>query len=122
MINEPRPLQDAPLRVPTVADIADKQDGVWTPLPSLIDVALDERRLQPRYEKSTAPRLSDHPLLKFFRYEHLPEALREVSKPFGMLASEVCRLTPTGAEQTVALRKLLEAKDAAVRAKLEVSL
>lgn len=85
-------------------------------------IAEDERRLKPAYEKSTEPRRGDHPLLKFFRYEHLPQALREVSKPFGILATEVCRLTPAGAEQTVALRKLLEAKDAAVRARLEPTL
>lgn len=56
-------------------------------------------------------------ILQFFVYEHLPTHLQEVSKPFSELASEVMKL-PRNPERTVALRKLLEAKDAAVRAKL----
>ena len=54
---------------------------------------------------------------QFFAYEHLPQHLQEVSKPFGELAAFVLTL-PRNPERTVALRKLLEAKDAAVRAKL----
>lgn len=57
-------------------------------------------------------------VLKFFAYEHLPEKLRAVSKPFGDLAQEVAARAPDNQETTVALRKLLEAKDAAVRAAL----
>lgn len=44
------------------------------------------------------------PIMQFFAFEHLPPAMQEVSRPFG------------DAERTVALRKLLESKDAAVRA------
>lgn len=55
------------------------------------------------------------PMLQFFRYEHLPEHLRAVSAPFGILAMQVCENLPRNPERTVALRKLLEAKDAAVR-------
>lgn len=54
---------------------------------------------------------------QFFVYEHLPAHLQEVSKPFADLAMVVLTL-PRNPERTVALRKLLEAKDAAVRAKL----
>lgn len=54
---------------------------------------------------------------QFFEYSHLPEYLQEVSKPFADLACVVLNL-PRNPERTVALRKLLEAKDAAVRAKL----
>jgi hypothetical protein len=54
---------------------------------------------------------------QFFAYAHLPAALQEVSKPFGELASLILTL-PRNPERTVALRKLLEAKDAAVRAKM----
>lgn len=61
-----------------------------------------------------------HPLLRWFRFSHLPEALQTVSKPFAELAESVVGLTHDGAEQTTALRKLLEAKDAAVRARLEL--
>ncbi len=57
-------------------------------------------------------------MLKWFEYEHLPAALQEVSKPFGQLANTLCETVEGGPERTVALRKLLEAKDAAVRAKL----
>jgi len=56
-------------------------------------------------------------LLKFFAYDHLPAHLAEVSKPFCELATTVAE-TLDGAEATVCLRKLLEAKDCAVRAKL----
>ncbi len=56
-------------------------------------------------------------LIQFFAYNHLPEHLREVSKPFSELSIEIMKL-PRNPERTVALRKLLEAKDAAVRAKL----
>lgn len=57
-------------------------------------------------------------VLKFFTWEHLPPDLQEVSKPFATLALHVAERNPDNAETTVALRKLLEAKDAAVRASL----
>lgn len=55
---------------------------------------------------------------QFFTYEHLPPHLAEVSKPFGDLAAQIIAMLPRNPERTVALRKLLEAKDAAVRAKI----
>lgn len=55
-------------------------------------------------------------ILRFFAYEHLPQHLQLVSKPFGDLANKLCVEIQAGAERSVALRKLLEAKDAAVRA------
>lgn len=58
-------------------------------------------------------------LLQFFEYSHLPERLQEVSKPFGELAKHLDAVLPANAETTVALRKLLEAKDCAVRSLLE---
>lgn len=57
-------------------------------------------------------------VLQFFRYDHLPDRLQEVSRPFHELALEVAGRAPESPETTVALRKLLEAKDAAVRAAL----
>lgn len=54
---------------------------------------------------------------QFFAFAHLPPHLQEVSKPFSELAQVILTL-PRNPERTVALRKLLEAKDAAVRAKL----
>jgi hypothetical protein len=71
-------------------------------------------------------------ILQFFSYEHLPPKLQAVSKPFCDLAHAVVKgdnvpetgtvtiggPLPRNPERTVALRKLLEAKDAAVRALL----
>jgi hypothetical protein len=57
-------------------------------------------------------------LLQFFAYEHLPSHLQAVSKPFGDLARDLAVSLPGNAESTTALRKLLEAKDCAVRAVL----
>jgi hypothetical protein len=53
-------------------------------------------------------------IMQFFTYAHLPPKLREVSEPFSNLAQFVMTM-PRNPERTVALRKLLEAKDAAVR-------
>ena len=61
-----------------------------------------------------------HPILQFFKYEHLPTSLQRLSRPFAELAYHIRRVTPINPEQTVALRKLLEAKDCAVRAALMV--
>ena len=58
------------------------------------------------------------PILKFFAFEHLPEHLQSISKNFSMLAHDIIHTLPRNAERSVALRKLLEAKDAAVRAAL----
>jgi hypothetical protein len=57
-------------------------------------------------------------LLQFFAYAHLPVALQEYSKPFGDLAQWIVATLPRNPERTTALRKLLEAKDCAVRAHL----
>jgi hypothetical protein len=55
-------------------------------------------------------------MLQFFKYSHLPPKLQEVSKSFCDLAEHVVKNIPRNPERTVALRKLLEAKDCAVRA------
>lgn len=57
-------------------------------------------------------------LLQFFAYDHLPPHLQKVSKPFHDLAKQIAAELPGNPESTVALRKLLEAKDCAVRAVL----
>lgn len=54
-------------------------------------------------------------MLQFFAYRHLPDPLQEASKPFCDLALKVVDMYPMNPERTVCLRKLLEAKDAAVR-------
>ncbi|MGL4250958.1 MAG: hypothetical protein ACRDCI_11800 [Plesiomonas shigelloides] len=56
--------------------------------------------------------------MKYFAYEHLPPHLQEVSKPIGELAKLMNESLPDGEEKQHGLRKLLEAKDCLVRAKL----
>lgn len=58
--------------------------------------------------------------LRFFAYEHLPERLQKISRPVGELAREMDKSLPDGEEKDVGLRKLLEAKDAFVRAAIMV--
>lgn len=57
--------------------------------------------------------------IKYFSYEHLPAKLQEISKPIGELAKLMEETLPDGAEKSAGMRKLLEAKDCFVRAKLE---
>lgn len=57
-------------------------------------------------------------VLAYFNCNHLPDKLQAVVLPFRALANEVANRAPDSPETTVALRKLLEAKDAAVRAAL----
>ena len=57
-------------------------------------------------------------MLQFFAYSHLPAQLQEHSKPFAELADKIVETLPRNPERTAALRKLLEAKDCAVRARL----
>ena len=59
------------------------------------------------------------PILRHFTYDHLPEHLQAVSKPFCDLAHQLDQDIAPSAELSTALRKLLEGKDAAVRAKIE---
>lgn len=59
---------------------------------------------------------SGDPMLQFFEYEHLPPKLQVTSQQFWLLARELVQSLPRNPERTVALRKLLESKDAAVRA------
>ena len=57
-------------------------------------------------------------IMKFFKYGHLPGRLHDISKPFCDLARTVASRNPESDETLMALRKLLEAKDCAVRAAL----
>lgn len=64
-------------------------------------------------------RASDlEPIMQFFGYDHLPLHLQAISKPFGDLAKHLYDTLPRNPERSVALRKVLEAKGAAVRALL----
>ncbi len=57
-------------------------------------------------------------ILQFFAHAHLPPHLADVSRPFGEMAERIVTTLPRNPERTVALRKLIESKDAAVRALL----
>lgn len=54
-------------------------------------------------------------IIQFFEYGHLKSPMKEISQSFAILAQIVINDCPKNPERTVALRKLLEAKDAAVR-------
>lgn len=58
-------------------------------------------------------------LMKYFDYEHLPENLQQVSASCRILADTIDVRLSESAEKTAGLRKLLEAKDCFVRAKLD---
>lgn len=67
--------------------------------------------------KTEYPKMGDD-IMQFFVYHHLPKNLQSASKPFCELAKYLVATLPRCPERTVALRKLLEAKDAAVRSVL----
>lgn len=56
------------------------------------------------------------PIMQYFTYAHLPDPLQTVSKLFADLAEHIHETLPRCDERSMALRKLLEGKDAAVRA------
>jgi hypothetical protein len=66
----------------------------------------------------TLEEIETDPILRFFRFDHLPAKVQIVSRTFAEIAQFVITICPHNAERSVALRKLLEAKDAAVRAAL----
>jgi hypothetical protein len=57
-------------------------------------------------------------ITQFFAYEHLPPHLANISRLFAQMVHDIVGTLPRNPERTVALRKLLESKDAAVRAAL----
>lgn len=67
----------------------------------------------------TAEQLTADPILHYFHFAHLPESLQVTSIKFYELACYTIAVLPRNAERSVALRKLLEAKDAAVRANVQ---
>lgn len=86
-----------------------------TPKPGPVDNLLTKTR-----DKSFGapqPNEPEENILQFFSYGHLPPHLQAVSQAFRDSAHRLMAL-PRNPERTVALRKLLEAKDAAVRAAL----
>ena len=74
----------------------------------------DEQGNYPRRKTAIEPPA----IMKFLQYDHLPERLQQWSKPFCEVAQWMQASVPNNVERSVALRKLLEAKDACVRAAL----
>ncbi|OYX62056.1 MAG: hypothetical protein B7Y88_14785 [Sphingomonadales bacterium 32-64-17] len=72
--------------------------------------------IHPAPEGFTEEQLQADPILRYFHFAHLPEKLQVTSIKFYELACYIIAVLPRNPERTVALRKLLEAKDAAVRA------
>jgi hypothetical protein len=62
--------------------------------------------------------VATHYLLQFFDHSHLRPELGQIVQPFKALAEQIDESLPTNPEKATALRKLLEAKDCAVRARL----
>ena len=74
--------------------------------------------MNPSDQDTQKPQPPQEPMLRWFAYANLPMHLQQVSGIFAVAAETLCRVVPPSAERTVALRKLLEGKDAAVRAAL----
>lgn len=72
--------------------------------------------IHPAPEEFSSLEIAADPILRYFHYKHLPKPLQGVSVGFCALARALIYNVPRNAERSVALRKLLEAKDAAVRA------
>lgn len=82
------------------------------------DRLIEEIRMANRPDNTTLW-LRRHPSVQhfepFFAYGHLPEHLQRVSQPFSDLAGVMLARLKDGPELSAALRKLVEAKDCAVR-------
>jgi hypothetical protein len=87
-------------------------EAVMNALRNAHDIRLTER------PASEGKQTVTDPIMKHFAFEHLPEHLQAVSRPFGELARQMDQDLPDGPEKSAGLRKLIEAKDCMVRAKL----
>lgn len=65
-------------------------------------------------------RMRSEQMMRYFEYHHLPQKLQHISRHFAVAADVVLNLLPEGPEKTACLRKLLESKDCAVRAALDL--
>ena len=99
------------------AGACDHCQGKETQAPPSTSVTVDTLHATTEAGLEEAIVLTGERMLPFFRFGHLPLPLQSVSAVFARAAVQVVQL-PASAERTVALRKLLEGKDAAVRAAL----
>lgn len=75
-------------------------------------------KLEKLFAESAKKSEKDKNPLKYFEYKHLPAELRVVSAQFYNLALFIVNEVQDSEQRQIALQKLLEAKDAAVRAAL----
>lgn len=75
----------------------------------------DEKKEPYKMNATNDPR---DPKLQFFAFAHLREDLQEIVVEFAALAKHLVATLPANAERTIALNLLIQAKDAAVRAKV----
>lgn len=61
---------------------------------------------------------NEEPLLKLFRFKHLPGPLGDISEKFMLMACWIVDSQPRSAERTLALRALWDAKNLAVVARV----
>lgn len=121
------PSTDEPIRAEALAH-ADRRLAQAAAVPCCQDIRPDagDERPRPRNTEAFNPilfRPDGEPrntavahILQFMLNPNLPEHLQDISRPFQLLAFDLADTLPSNPELTVALRKLLEAKDAAVRA------
>lgn len=64
------------------------------------------------------PQLSTEQLLQCFKSDHLPDSIREPAAYCAQLARHMARILPDNPQRVAGLRKLLEAKDFFVGARL----
>jgi len=62
--------------------------------------------------------MNEERMMKWFEFGDSPAVIQEVVAKFWDCACQITATLDPGPERTVALRKLLEARDAAVRAKM----
>ena len=59
-----------------------------------------------------------HYLTQFFEFRGLTKELAEIAQPYALLVQKILELCPENPERTTALRKLLESRECALRAKV----
>lgn len=76
----------------------------------------ESQTIHPAPDMFSDEEIAKNQILWFFHYKHLPAPMQELSKPFCEHAAKLTRSLKPSAELSACLRKLLEAKDCAVRA------
>lgn len=78
-----------------------------------------EQQMLPEADTEPAPEFpsqGEH-ILQFFAYSHYAPHLQAVAEPYAALASAIVSTLPRNPERTIALRHLLDSREAALRAK-----